>query len=89
METLDEQLAKLTIMMERDLEPKPGMGPKKKVGPNPPPKPKKPQPQVYFYFFLFFSLKSIKFFFSFKSFTVNPHQKIKKILTKKKLKKKF
>lgn len=55
MESLDEQLAKLTMMNNNfDLSPKPGMGPKK-VGPTPPPKPKKPQPQVYFYYFFLLS----------------------------------
>lgn len=80
MESLDEQLAKLTMMNSRDLSPKPGMGPKK-VGPTPPPKPKKPQPQVLifiliFFFLLFFSFKN-PFNFHFISFTVNPHSKKK------------
>lgn len=76
METLDEQLAKLTMMMERDLSPKPGMGPKKVQGPTPPPKPKKPQPQVLFLLFFFCSFL---FIHSFIHFTVNPHKKKKKI----------
>lgn len=73
METLDEQLAKLTMMMSKDLSPKPGMNPKK-VGPTVPPKPKKPQPQVYFYYFFFvFLIKNPFNFFFHHSFTVNPH----------------